>query len=234
MRVQSLTRAVFLAACILVPVVARAEGLLYQLPQDGFWVTFDIQYTFRAEGVEQSGQQTMTMASVGKVVEGSEECRWIEFKIVATENGAERLWIRKLLIPVRFLKRGENPTIHVVRGWTQQENQGVEPAVAVHGRWPAFLAGPLQEVKRLPKQIVESGAGRLTCEGEAGWIQFTEGSLQTKVTFENRLHPKAPFGVVSAHMLFEITSAGSRQTIDSTASLVRSGRGAHSELPQYK
>jgi hypothetical protein len=57
----------------------------------------------------------MTMASVGKAFEGSEECRWMEFKIQATENGAKRIWIRKPLIPVRFLKRGENPALHAGR-----------------------------------------------------------------------------------------------------------------------
>lgn len=134
----------------------------------------------------------MTMASVGKAFEGSEECRWIEFKIVETENGAERFWIRKLLIPTRYLKRDENPTLHVVRGWTKQENEGVRPAVPVHGRWPAFLAGPLQDEKRLPRQRVESGLGALICEGVAGWIRFKEGDLETKVTFENRFTRKLP------------------------------------------
>jgi hypothetical protein len=54
-------------------------SLLYQLPEDGAWVCFDIQHTFKSEGFEQAGQQTLTMASVGKTFEGAEECRWSQF-----------------------------------------------------------------------------------------------------------------------------------------------------------
>ena len=208
-------------------------SLLYQLPEDGSWVRFDIQYTFKSEGLEQSGQQTMTMASVGKAFEGSDECRWIGFKIQAIENGTERTWIRKLLIPVRYLKQGENPTLHVVRGWTQQEDGKVERAVPVHGRWPAFLAGPLQDKKKLAKQLVDSKLGPLMSEGVTGWIQFTEGNLNTKVTFETRLHEKAPFGVVSTRMVFEVTGDGPPHTIDTTAKLTDFGRDAQSTLPGY-
>jgi hypothetical protein len=146
----------------------------------------------------------------------------------------ERFWIRKLLIPAKFLKTGQNPTLHVVRGWTKQENEEVEPAVPVHGRWPAFLAGPLRDKKRLPKQSVESVLGPLMCDGVAGWIEFKEGNLETKVTFGTRLHAKAPFGVVSTRMLFEVKGDGPSQIIDSTAKLADSGKGAQSALPEYK
>src|SRR6185436_2108909 len=139
------------------------------------WVQFDVQYTFKMAGQEQSGRQTLTMASVGTLREGGEECRWIEFKIVANENGVDRFWIRKLLIPVRYLKRGENPTLHVVRGWTKQETGDVEPAVPVHGRWPAFLAGRLHDERMLPKQLVDTKLGSLMSDGVTGWIEFTEG-----------------------------------------------------------
>lgn len=220
--------------CVLHPGSVRADGLLYQLPEDRSWVRFDLQYKFKSEGVEQSGQQTLTMASVGKTLEGSEQCRWIEFKIQANENGTERFWIRKLLIPERHLKKGENPTLHVIRGWTQQEDGKVERAVPVHGRWPAFLAGPLQDERKLAKQLVESRLGPLMCEGVSGWIEFAEGNLNTKVTFETRLHEKAPFGVVSTRMMFEVRGEGSNYTIDSVAKLTDFGKGAESTLPDYK
>jgi hypothetical protein len=234
MRCSLFLWATIIGVVALHPGIASAEGLFYQLPEDGSWVRFDVQYTFKTEGVEQSGQQTMTMASVGKAAEGSEACRWIEFKIEAVENGAERLWIRKLLVPEKYLKKGENPTLHVVRGWTKQESGDVERAVPVHGRWPAFLAGPLQDAKKLSRQSVESKLGPLMCEGETGWIQFREGNLETKVTFEARLHEKAPFGVVASRMVFDVRGEGTPYTIDATAKLVDFGRGAESALPDYK
>jgi hypothetical protein len=143
-------------------------SLLYQLPEDGMWVRFVSTYTFQMEGIQQRGEQTMRTASVGEVLEGGDPRRWIEFKIEENQNGVDLLWIRKLLIPIQYLNHDQNPTLHVVRGWTMQENGVVEPAVPVHGRWPAFLSGPLNDENRLPKQIVDSGLGLLECEGIYG------------------------------------------------------------------
>jgi len=212
--------------------LALSEGLLYQLPADGSWVQFDVEYTFKMAGQEQSGRQTMTMASVGTVNEGSEESRWIEFKML--ESGSDRFWTRKLLIPVRYLKRGENPTEHVIRGWTLQENRAVEPAVAVHGRWPAYLAGRLQDEKTLPKQLVETKLGALMSDGVTGWIEFSEGKLHTKVTYETRIHPKAPFGVLASRTLFECSGEGDPYTIDGRMKLTDFGTGARTSLPDHR
>src|SRR5262249_15879102 len=128
-------------ASVLSPGIARADGLLYQLPKDGSWVRFAIQYTFKFDGVEKAAQGTgtMTMAPVGKAREGGEACRWIEFKVKLKDSGTEHTLIRKLLIPEKYLKKGENPTEHVARGWAKYDNEGIERAMPVHGRWPAYL-----------------------------------------------------------------------------------------------
>jgi len=210
------------------------EGLFYQLPPDGSWVRFHVEYTYRAGPAAETGTQTLTMASVGEVVEAGERCRWIEFKIEANEHGTDRFWIRKLLIPVRYLRRGENPTAHVIRGWTEQEGTAVEPAVAVHGRWPAFLAGPLRDEKELPQTTVTTSLGPLVARGATGWIEFTEGKQRSKVTVETYTHRKAPFGVLTSRMVFEVTSEGSAYVIDSKASLVDSGVGATTALPDHR
>src|SRR5262249_5549019 len=211
--------ATIIGACVPCPGIARADGLLYQLPEDRSWVRFDARYTFKLDGMEQAGQGTGTliMASVGKALEGSEACRWIEFKIHLKDSGMEHTLIRKLLIPEKYLKKGENPTEHVVRGWAKYDNEDVARAVPVHGWWPAYLAGPLQDERKLDKQLVESKLGALECEGVTGWIEYQEGDLHTRATFETRLHEEAPFGVVSSRMRFEVTRDGKVQrTIDAT------------------
>src|SRR5262245_31945329 len=210
MRCSCILWATISGVCVLSPGTTRADGLLYQLPEDGSWVYFEGKYTFKLDGMEQAvaGTGTLTMASVGKAVEGSEACRWIEFKVCLKDSGSEHTLIRRLLIPETYLKKGENPTEHVVRGWAKFDNQDVERAVPVHGRWPAYLAGPLQDEKELDKQLVESKLGALKCEGVTGWIQYKEGELHSKVKFETRLHENAPFGVVSARMQFEVKRDG--------------------------
>ena len=237
MRSSLLLSATMIGACILCPGIARADGLLYQLPEDRSWVRFDGQYTFKLDGMEKavSGTGTMTMASVGKVRAGAEACRWIEFKVRLKDSGTEHTLIRKLLIPEKYLKKGENATEHVVRGWAKFNDEDVQRAVPVHGRWPAFLAGPLQDEKKLDQQLVESKLGALKCEGITGWIQYKEGDVHMKVTFETRLHDKAPFGVVSCRMQFEMKRDGKvLQTVDATLKLTDSGTDAKTALPDHK
>jgi hypothetical protein len=43
----SLVLAAFSGACVPCPGIARADGLLYQLPEDRSWVRFDAQYIHR-------------------------------------------------------------------------------------------------------------------------------------------------------------------------------------------
>ena len=237
MRHSRLLWATTSVVCVLSTGIAHAEGLLYQLPEDGSWVQFDAKYTFKTDGMEMPGEGTGTlkMASVGKAIEGSEPCRWIEFDVRLKDSGPEQILIRKLLIPEKYLKKGENATEHVVRGWAKFNNEDVQPAVPVHGRWPAYLAGPLQDEKKLDQQLVENKLGVLNCDGSTGWIQYKEGDFHTKVTFETRLHEKAPFGVVSCRMLFEVKRDGKvQQTIDATAKLTDFGKDAKTALPDHK
>jgi hypothetical protein len=216
---------------------ARADGLLYQLPEDGSWVRFEAPYSFKVDGMEEPGRGTgtLTMASVGKAVESSEPCRWIEFKVCLKDVGPEQILIRKLLIPEKYLRKGENPTEHVVRGWAKFNDDAVERAVPVHGRWPAYLAGPLQDEKKLDKRLVETKLGALQCDGVTGWIQYREGDVHMKVTFEARLHETAPFGVISCRMQFEMNREGQvLQTVDATAKLVDFGKDAKTALPDHR
>src|SRR5262249_45897375 len=160
---------------------------------------------------------------------------WIEFKLHLKDSGMEHTLIRKLLIPEKYLKRGENATEHVVRGWAKYDHEAVARAVPVHGRWPAYLAGPLQDERKLGKQLVESKLGALMCEGVTGWMQYKEGDVHMKVTFETRLHEKAPFGVVSCRMQFEMKRDGKvLQTVDATLKLTDFGKDAETALPDHK
>ncbi|MBI3464745.1 MAG: hypothetical protein HY000_17070 [Planctomycetes bacterium] len=235
MRSSFLLCATLIAVGVLGPGIARADGLLYQLPEDRSWVRFDVRYTLKREGMEQANQAKLTMASVGKAFEGADECRWIELRVQLNENGTERTLIRKLLIPEKYLKKGESPMEHVVRGWSKQGDQDVQRAEPDDGPWPAFLAGPLQDEKKLDKQLVESKLGALECAGVSGSVQFKAGDRDTKVVFETRLHEKAPFGVVSTRMQFEMKHDGQvQESVDATLKLADFGKDAESALPGYQ
>jgi len=237
MRWTHIFLATVFGVCLLRTGIVRADGLFYQLPEDGSWVLFEAKYTFKADGMDKPGEGTGTlnMASVGKVVEDSEPCRWIEFQMKLKDVGPEQILIRKLLIPEKYLKKGENPTEHVVRGWAKFNDEPVERAVPVHGRWPAYLSGPLQDEKKRDKELVESKLGALKCEGVTGWIQYKEGDMHMKVTFATRFHDKAPFGVLSSRMQFEMKRDGKfQQSVDATAKLIDFGKDAKTVLPDHK
>jgi len=73
------------------------------------------------------------------------------------------------------------------------------------------------------------------CEGVNGWTEFQEGDLHSKVTFDTRLHEKAPFGVVSCRMQFELKREGKLlQTVDATLKLTDHGKDAKTVLPDHK
>jgi hypothetical protein len=56
-----------------------------------------------------------------------------------------------------------------------------------------------------------------------------------KVTFETRLHEKAPFGVVFCRMQFEMKRDGKiLQTVDAVARLNDFGKDAKTLLPDHK
>lgn len=235
-RLRALPLAVVMAVGPLTPVAAPREGLFYRLPADGSWARFDVSYVYTAGEQRATGEQTMRMASVGEIEEHGERCRWIELRIDATEGGVRKFWIRKLLIPVRYLRAGQDPTRHVIRGWTLQEDRDVEPAEPVHGRWPAFLAGPLADERPLPAEaLTVPGMGRVEAKGTSGWIEYDEGPVHTKVSFETRLHHKAPFGVVGSRIIFDVSGGGApTYRIDTQVKLVATGTGATTELPKHR
>jgi hypothetical protein len=75
------------------------------------------------------------MGSVGQVKVKGQTCRWIEFKIVRNPPRNKRrkkkrakgkvTTIVKLLIPEKYLKKGERPLDHLVSGWVKRGNRAV-------------------------------------------------------------------------------------------------------------
>jgi hypothetical protein len=215
---------------------ALADGLLYQLPEDRSWVRYDAEVNHLRDGMQQSERAVLTMASVGKSMEGAEPCRWIEVRIQMSDAGAEPRIVAKALIPEKYLKKGEDSLNQLVRGWIKnKEQEVVKLETSNFGPLRAFLAGPLQDEKKLEKEVIDSKLGKLECEGVAGTVPITEGDREGKFTFNTRLNPKAPFGVVSSRIEFEFKRDG--QVVESGSAvftLADSGSDAESALPGYQ
>lgn len=229
---------------------ALGEGLLFQLPADGASVTFDLELTgLIPPNKKMSAKGVLTMASVGKETSDGEACRWIEvkMKINQTEPEVQEIdQLVKVLIPEKHVKAGASPREHIVKAWTKSTaTTGAGKTFEVKlkamdlknpGRNAGILAvlfGPYKDAKKLAKQEVESGLGKLECEGLSATNSFQVGDETHIVHFENRLHPKAPFGVVTLTMKMQAERDGKpRGSATMTLRLSKVGSGAKSEVAE--
>lgn len=229
------------AAVLLVPTVARADGLLYQLPPDGSWATFDMTLTFNPDtDNERKLKGWSKMSSVGTATENGEPCRWIEINLTFNDDNQDRTIISKALIPEKHLKEGEPAYQHVVRGWFKDpddpEPRDLKEELQQNpGILAVFLCGPLQDAKKLEPETVESELGKLECHGVRGYTTYMQGDNKNTVTLEVRKHKKAPFGVVSCRIKNEIEQNGQRMgNVRAVLKLSGHGKTALSDLPKYK
>jgi hypothetical protein len=241
--------------CLIMVASAAADGLVYRLPEDGMWARYSIKETMTLPNNEkETFEGTLTLASVGQEKIEDEVCRWLEIVIDADLPG-QKLKLRrvfKALVPKKYLKKGEDPLAHWVKGWVKLGNQPPQaltkellsnPAMMIN----LFVTGPLQEAKVVEAKAIETGLGRLTCEGASGALVLKDAAVSVqngkvqkrdiKVRVENYHHNKSPFGVVSARLDVEFPDFGDgdgKPSAEVDLILVEIGSGAKSELPDQK
>jgi len=217
---------------------ARADGLIYQLPADGTSVRYDTEVTFVNNGQERMLTGSLTISSVGQATVDNEKCRWIEFKNVTKTDQGERIAIAKFLVPEKDLGKGKSPGDHMLRGWVKRgdmEPVAVSDSKSLPGRMMlvGYLAGPAPNAKELDKVEVDGPLGKLACSGVTGDQEFQgDNGSSLSINFENRLHEKAPFGVVTAVWKFERKTNGQVMgTGSSKMTLAEVNTTALTELP---
>ena len=225
--------------CLFAPSALFADGLLYQLPKDGASAKYDMTMKISEMGKDIKVTGTLAVASVGQIEVEGQPCRWIEFNLKLAFDNKEKSSTGKFLIPEKFLKAGWDPGATMIRGWIKDHEEPEEVMAANNprvGPYQFFLAGPLQNPKKLAKQTLEiKSLGKVETEGETGHNSFNQGRVQFEVKSENRIHPKAPFGLVQTRMEchgFINGRASSQLTID--LKLIEVGQDAKSTLPNQK
>jgi desulfoferrodoxin (superoxide reductase-like protein) len=239
--------------------VAFADGLIWQLPPDGTTVEFkgDCHAEFKRvlskevadtlppkeiEKVERlqkvTFQATVTVSSVGQVTRAEQKCRWIE--LATGEN------VLKILVPEKFLTRGEDPLDHAVltffnpKGVDRTKSpleKGFNRIAYELDRFRGVFPLPLREVQKLPKKTIKTPIGTFTdCEVIAGTTEFdrpllAEGRWEAKSSWQIALHPDAPFGVVQLQCqatVHEFTH-NARCDISTTSVLTISSKGSNAK-----
>jgi hypothetical protein len=204
----------------------RADGLLYQLPEDGASAQFVMTITTDKENIR---TESVIMRSVGRIGDG----RWLEFK-VPDEDSVQTL---KVLFPERVLKVGESPMEHVVRGWRKKGDDAPVALSRVRDFWLLiFLPGPLSDVERLESQEVDSPLGRLACDGLTGRAHVREDDgYEEDLTYHIRRHRDAPFGVVFCRIDCQVIRDGKKlDKVTYELKLTAIGQNAESELRDYQ
>lgn len=223
--------------------MAFADGLIYQLPDDGHWVQFEMD----GKGTEPGGTAvtmtgTLTMKSVGTVKIDGQEHRWIEIVIEAKRDQGEFAAVEKLLIPEENLAEGKDPLKHVFKAWTQHSQSGntpreVQDLDGVNSRYlqrlRPMLHAPFEEADELEAVRIESHLGELSCKG----IRTSE-KIEQEIgvnyhwQYLIRLHEKAPFGVVTWESETSVELNGELAgTMTTKMKLVDSGTDAKSAIP---
>ena len=207
-----------LLVAILCQSTACAEGLLFQLPEDGAWVSYDIDAkAINPDGTDVALIGTLTVSSVGKVKSGGEMCRWIEIVTDAKRAGEPFVDVDKLLIPERHLGKGKDPLAHVIKWWTQHSmHDGMPKEVPLK---PAPSEGHIQKLRPLlhaPYQVsrgldpatVDGKLGDLRCKGVSAKETSDAMGASFESTFTIRTHEKVPFGVVSWELDLRVSRNG--------------------------
>ena len=193
---------------------AHADGLIYKLPAEGEQARYEMEIAVSVGGQDVATKGSVTVSSVGQATVDNEKCRWIEFKMIFKEDDQERITIAKTLIPEKHLGQGKSAGEHLIRGWVKeadmppQEFKDLKAPGALSVA--AFLAGPPKNAGELDKiEIDNAKLGKLSCAGVTG-DQEIDGpnGTQIGINVENRLHEKAPYGLVVANWKFELKSNG--------------------------
>jgi len=246
---------------------AFADGLIWRLPPDGTFVELrgECQGEFKpvlskefaqklpSKEIEKlehvqsfKMQNTVTIGCVGEVRRAEQNCRWIELKIQADHHEN----VLKILVPEKFLARGEDPLAHSILTLFNPKDVDRTKAPPEKGfdrigyeidRFRPVFPMPLKDVRELPRKTIETPIGTFSdCEMIAGTTEFdrpllAQGRWEVKSSWQIALHPDAPFGVVQIHS--EATAheyaRNTRSDISTTCTLTisRKGSDAKTTLP---
>ena len=229
---KSLCTTLLTGIFLIAPVTLSADGLIYQLPEDGTSLSFDLHTSFERGGQGQQFPGSFLISSVGKETVDDAPCRWIEFKMTVKVYDHVQTWYAKALIPESELKKGHSPIDHVRKAWYKWDDQdpqditdfSSEVAKNLAGPLPAFLCGPLKDSQRQDAVTVKSGLGEHQCQVETGSTSFELAGETQKCTFTNYAHKDAPFGLVKSDIKIEMERNG-QATGSGTLTLVAKEAG---------
>lgn len=203
-----------IAALGLAVSAARAGGgLLQTLPKDGSWAKYYVELKNSAQPKENT-TGILKIASVGRVAENGEDCRWIELDFRGEQNGMKNSQVLKLLLREKDLRAGSKATIQPVRGYMQEDDgkpkELIEANAVLVRLFTTLVAGRATETKPEKQgRTVDSLRGRLKiAEAETGKLTFrpdenAADGLKFHIRQSLWKHKNVPFGVAAMRLAVE-------------------------------
>ena len=213
----------------------KADGLLHRLSEDGAWVRYIV--TVRDSDGDMTGN--MILRSVGRASVEGQQCRWIELQFDMDRLKA----ITKLLIPETYLRSGQTPLDHLVRGWIKLGDRATRKLddTADWGLLRYLLTSPLGDSKELETaEVVEWLQGRLKCAIRTGRLRLkpmspTGRCREEDVSYEVGFHEEVPFGVAIARLSIRLKRDGEWEKVSTvTIAAADAGKDARSQLPEFQ
>jgi hypothetical protein len=241
---KTFRRTALMIAVLAAPIPVFADGLIQTLPKDGAKVVYEMKANKSDANSSRDFTGTISIASVGTETVDNEKCRWIEIAFTMKFDGKSRKVISKMLITESDLGKGKIPLANIKRAWLKMRDK-TEKLEDVFGRkggpLPAFLPGPLKDVKKSTNiQIETTAIGRLRYRVLTGKTSYVQGSTdrkdEFKVEYDLRVCKGVPFGVARAKIT--IKEYVRKMKLDDTITLELKLRSvtnnAKSELPNDK
>ncbi|MBW3540505.1 MAG: hypothetical protein KY476_09550 [Planctomycetes bacterium] len=222
----------------------QADGLVWQLPEDGSWVEYEATGTQLEPEEKKISTGKLLLRSVGTVMEGGEKNRWLELeftvKLVGDDDRMHHA-VYKYLIPEKHLGKGKSPIENVVRSWFQVHGRDQEPreisnAVTRDGEAIVpYLGPPLLDARQTEE--------KRRIEHQKGTVDAIAVRGQQKALAEKQRHLKGvtiwlaeeiPFGVAAMDSYVEVSREGEEYRFKAELVVHDFGTGAKSALPDVK
>lgn len=235
----------FLQALVLAAVLTlslqplEAGGLFPQLPKEGSWVEYYMQ--FHLQGEETTG--TLTLRSLGSQQESGEQCRWIEIDVQADDDSRLPVGVVKMLVPEEAFSPNKAITFEVVRGYHRNKDGEVSKFTDLRRAeltfFRQFCWGELDKAKREASDkslSYQHGQLKLTSKitGETtARLPIGNDANGLKVVTQYKLfpHQQVPFGIAQYEASHVVHAQENQIEASIKLVLTNSGTDAKSALP---
>jgi hypothetical protein len=208
----------------------KSAALVQTLPQDGVWVTFNVNGKF--DGQERL--PTWTLRSVGQAFHGGKQCRFIEMEQASEQPQLPNMTWR-FLVPEDEFGEGKDPISKAVKCWVKigaEEPELVESLQLKDGVFAMSLAGPKRNLKHEEaKKKINWQQGDLECAVISGHNEVELGIAKFSMSHRVMRHKDVPFGLAGMQQDLNISFGDQKKSATIKIILRDHGKDAKAKLP---